>query len=103
MKTTKGKKTKHGKDQSLLEQLVFKEAKDVYNFLPSELVYIEENFSGRRLFDELRKKIPGIIPSRKIEQLTKREMRNDFAAVLLPKRTPSGWQVDPCRSGSFEV
>lgn len=97
LKNAKGKKTKHGERQNALEQIIVTEAKDVYNFQPSELIYLAENFSGKRLFDELRKKIPGILPSRRVEQTAKKELQNEFDAILLPKRTPSGWQIDPSR------
>ena len=96
LKNAKGKK-KYGEKRNLLEQLIVTEAKDVFSFQPYDLIYLEENFSGQRLFDELRKKIPGIFPSKRVEQLAKRELKNEFAVVLLPKRTPSGWQIDPSR------
>ena len=97
LKNAKGKKTKPGERQNLLEQIIVTEAKDVYSFQPSELIYLAENFSGQRLFDELRKKIPGILPSKQVEQSAKKDLQSEFDAVLLPKRTPSGWQIDPSR------
>ena len=96
LQKAQGKKTVTG-TRNLLEQLVHAHAKDVFNLLPAELVYLQENFSGTRLFEELRKRLPGIIPSQRVERSIKKELKKDFQAVLLSKRTPSGWQIDPSR------
>ena len=51
LKNAKGKK-KYGEKRNLLEQLIVTEAKDVFSFQPYDLIYLEENFSGQRLYDE---------------------------------------------------
>ena len=96
LQNARGRKSKKGQ-KNLLEQLIHSHAKDVFNFPPSDLIYLQENFSGTRLFEELRKRLPGIIPSQRVERATKKEMKVEFQNVFLPKRTPSGWQIDPGR------
>ena len=62
-----------------------------------ELVYLQSNFSGTALFNELRKILPGIFPSRRAELSAKKAFDRSFRAVLLPKRISTGWYVDPVR------
>lgn len=69
----------------------------MYNFTTEDLVHLEENFSGTRLMEELRKKLPGIIPSQRQERAFKKILDAQFKTILLPKRTKTGWSVDPQR------
>lgn len=62
-----------------------------------DIVNLEENFSGTRLFDEMRKKLPNVLPPRREEYIRKRQYSKEFKSVLLPKRTSTGWAVDPER------
>ena len=67
---------------------------DVFKITPAELIYMQQNYSGTRLSEELRKKLPGIIPSQRMERFAKKEFKKDFKAVLLPYRTSTGWQTN---------
>ena len=66
-------------------------------FSAEEMLFIQENFSGVRLIDAMRKKIPGLIPSVCQERTARISSRKAFRAVLLPKQTATGWRVDPMR------
>lgn len=60
-----------------------------------DLINLEEHFSGTRLGDELRKLLPGVIPTKKEENDQRCEYRREFLATLKPQRTETGWRVDP--------
>ncbi|KAJ8050599.1 hypothetical protein HOLleu_03862 [Holothuria leucospilota] len=62
-----------------------------------DLIHFEENYSGTRLMEELRKKMPLQIPSQRQERKQKHIYNLEFNAVLLPERTFSGWRIDPHR------
>ena len=64
---------------------------------PEDLIYLTENFSGSKLRNELRKKIPGVFPSARKEGIAKKRYLANFHATLLPKRTDTGWYIDPNR------
>ena len=96
LKTAKGK-SRNGKSQNLLQNVVTSNVGEVFRITPAELVYMQQNYSGTRLSEELRKKLPGIIPSQRMERFAKKELQRDFKAILLPLRTSSGWQIDAGR------
>ncbi|KAJ8035492.1 hypothetical protein HOLleu_22741 [Holothuria leucospilota] len=62
-----------------------------------DLIYIQENLSGSRMTEELRRRLPGVIPSKSAEYLQKKQYNREFQAVLLPRRTACGWRIDPHR------
>lgn len=62
-----------------------------------DIINIEQNYSGTRFVDKLRKKLPGVIPSQRRERERKKEYKKEFDAVLLPRRTSTGWAIDPER------
>ncbi|KAJ8028319.1 hypothetical protein HOLleu_30522 [Holothuria leucospilota] len=62
-----------------------------------DVVNLEENFSGTRLFEEMRKRLPNVFPSKREEYKVKKQYIKEFRAVLLPRRTATGWAVDPER------
>ncbi|KAJ8019772.1 hypothetical protein HOLleu_41495 [Holothuria leucospilota] len=62
-----------------------------------ELIHIQENFNGCRLTEHLQKRLPGIFPSRSAEVAMKKIYTKGLRAVLLPRRTVSGWRIDPQR------
>ncbi|KAJ8050218.1 hypothetical protein HOLleu_03332 [Holothuria leucospilota] len=46
---------------------------------------------------ELRRKLPGIVPSLQAEQKRKHEYNDEFRIILCPSRTPTGWKISPER------
>ena len=66
-------------------------------FSAEDMLHIQENFSGVRLMEAMRKKLPGLVPSVCQERKVRLESRESFRAVLLPRETPTGWSVDPTR------
>ncbi|KAJ8042552.1 hypothetical protein HOLleu_13637 [Holothuria leucospilota] len=60
-----------------------------------DLINLEENYSGTRLVEELRKLLPGIIPSQKEESEQKSQYLREFLSSLEPQRTPTGWRLNP--------
>ena len=62
-----------------------------------DLLYIGENLSGVRLMEALRKKLPGLLPSVTQDRTERRASKKSFRDVLLPKRTATGFCVDPKR------
>ena len=66
-------------------------------FTAEELLHIEENFSGVRLMDALRKKMPGIMPSLAQERKYRKASRTAFRATLLPRKCATGYYIDPRR------
>ncbi|KAJ8019052.1 hypothetical protein HOLleu_42605 [Holothuria leucospilota] len=80
--------------QNLLEEIVFENSKCLS---VQDLINIEENYSGTRLVEELRKLLPGVIPSQKRESIQKSAYLREFVATLGPQRTPTGWRINPDR------
>ena len=76
-------------------------ATDLYkNYHPvtvQDIIYMQENKSGCRLFEVLRKKYPGLMPTIREERRAKLDYTKYFESVLLPRRTSSGWCLDPER------
>ena len=68
-----------------------------YSFLAEDLFHIGENLSGVRLMEALRKKLPGLMPSVTQDRNIKKASKKSFRDVLLPKRTATGFCVDPKR------
>ena len=97
LQKAKGKKSSKGEPQSLMEQVIRENAKEVFSISVAECIFMEQNLSGTRLFEHLRKKMSGVLPSRRMEITVKKDMEETFFNVLLPRRTASGWQVDPTR------
>lgn len=64
---------------------------------PETLINVRENTSGTRLMDQMRKIVPGILPSRAKEQEALWEMSRQFLAILQPKRCSTGWYIEPTR------
>ena len=64
---------------------------------PKDTIHISDNFKGYRLLNELRKIVPGVLPSQNDEKLTRRDYIKSFNACLLPLRTSTGWQVNVAR------
>lgn len=62
-----------------------------------DVVNLEENYSGTRLFEEMRKRLSNVFPSKREEYKIKKQYFKEFRAVLLPRRTATGWAVDPER------
>ncbi|KAJ8050283.1 hypothetical protein HOLleu_03423 [Holothuria leucospilota] len=85
------KKTRH-KFNNLYDELTLRSAIKV-----DDLIYMQENFSGVRLTNELRKRLPNVIPSQANEATRKKQYYREFQSVLLPRRTASGWRIDPFR------
>ena len=61
---------------------------------PLESVYLCGNYSGVRLTQEYRQRLPGVFPSAKAERNEKKVLKNLFSSVLLPRRTATGWKID---------
>ena len=59
-----------------------------------DLVDTEENYSGTRLGEELRKLLPGVIPSQKRESIQKSAYLREFLAISESQRT-TGWRISP--------
>ena len=68
-----------------------------YPVEPLQSLFMSENFTGERLRSELRKALPGLFPSDKMERVTKKQLEASFNACLLPRRSALGWHVDPER------
>ncbi|MES9884152.1 MAG: hypothetical protein ABW185_25175 [Sedimenticola sp.] len=94
LRTVDCKKSSDGrKYTNALDRIISENVK----FSVRDLVYIEENFSGTRLMQQMRQRLPVILPSRKDEYVLKRIYDSQFRAILLPERTSTGWCVDPSR------
>ena len=96
MKSVHDKKTKQS-SQTLTKEIVY----DMYQYLhevkPDDVINIVDNYSGTRLMAEMRKKLPGVLPSSKQERVAKHKYHLEFIAILLPRRTATGWYIDPSR------
>ena len=83
--------------RNLLEKLVCQSAPEVYKLSPLESIFYSDTLSGRRLTDKYRQRLPGVFPSARAERQQKKELKQVFASVLLPRRTASGWKIDVAR------
>lgn len=61
----------------------------------SDVIHLEENFSGTRLTAKLRKYAPSLFPSHREIMSQKNEYWREFHSLLLPERISTGWKVDP--------
>ena len=95
LSTRPDQKSKSG--NTLLSNLVVQSAPQVYNLSPLEVIQYSDNFSGVRLTEKYRQRLPGVFPSARNERLAKQQSKEMFAAVFLPRRTPSGWKIDVSR------
>ena len=64
---------------------------------PEDIIHVRENSSGTKLMEDLRKLLPGVIPPRSEEIKTLGRISEEFLSVLLPRRTSTGWYIDPSR------
>ena len=80
-------------EATLLDTLVSQAAPQVYKLSSLESIYYADNLRGRRLTERYRQRLPGVFPSARTERLTKRNLKDIFSYVLLPRRTPSGWKL----------
>ena len=71
--------------------------KENHPVTPQDIMYFEQNVSGTRLFDKLRKKFPGLMPPKREVMSLKKMSMAEFEAVLLPRRSATGWYIDPAR------
>ena len=55
----------------------------IHPILPEDTINISDKFSGTRLMAEMRKKLPGILPSVRKEKNTKNRYKSEFNAVFL--------------------
>ena len=97
LQKAKGKKSQSGKRLSLMDQLVHENAGKVFNISAAEYIYMQQNLSGCRLFEQFRQRVPGVFPSRRLEISAKKDMQKTFFYTLLPRRTATGWRIDPAR------
>lgn len=76
---------------------LYEEIKGCAELNVEDIIHLEENFSGTRLINALRQKLPGILPSQNLEQQRKKDYNHEFDVILRPKRTSTGWKIDPDR------
>ena len=62
---------------------------------PKQTVYVADNFKGYKLLTELRRLLPGILPSEQEERAARKAYEMSFSACLQPSRISTGFQVDP--------
>ena len=79
---------------NLLSKLVHTTAPQVYNLTPLESVVLSGNFSGVRLTERYRQRLPGVFPSVRAERKEKKRLNSLCSSVLLPTRTATGWKID---------
>lgn len=85
--------SKKRKRRSLLQEIVDENSKKHLSVV--DLIHLEENFSGTRLVEELRRLLPGVIPSQRDEREQKSTYWREFLSILKPQRTATGWRIDP--------
>ena len=85
------------KNRDLFMECMIKAYKEAHPLSGKDIVYYEVNYSGTRLMEALRKKIPGIFPSQREERDAKKRFDKAFKAVMLPRRISTGWFINPSR------
>jgi hypothetical protein len=84
-----------GKKETLLSHVLKSDSIKTDKLSPADVVYLQENCSGTRLFDELRKRLPApLIASQKQERDLKKVYKELFTIIFLPKRTKTGYAID---------
>ncbi len=84
-------------DSKAMKEHVQKMYKDLHPISPEDMIYVSENLSGTRLIAEMRKQVPGILPSSRQVRNVKHRYLEEFNAILLPRRTATGWYINPAR------
>ena len=81
--------------RNLLEKLVCQSAPEVYKLSPLESIFYADKWQkiDRQVQAEVTRGV-SVCSSR---EATKRELKQVFASVLLPRRTASGWKIDVAR------
>ncbi|KAJ8050589.1 hypothetical protein HOLleu_03851 [Holothuria leucospilota] len=79
--------------KKMLDKVILNAMAEDVKLSASELIHLEENYSGTRLFDKLRSKLPGLLPSGTEVRRQKKLFWKEFNSILLPERTPTGWKI----------
>ena len=64
---------------------------------PKQTIHIADNYKGYRLLTELRRLLPGILPSDQEERVARKFYESSFSACLQPVRTSTGFLIQPDR------
>lgn len=91
------KKSDKNQHETLLDEICREKSGPIPFLSAEDLIYLEENLSGTRLVQQLRKKLPGVLASYSKEMSLKRQYFKEFRTILLPRRIATGWQIDPFR------
>lgn len=83
--------------RNVTEDCIHKMYKYLHPTQSEDLINIFDNLSGTRLLAEMKKIIPGVLPSTSSDRFVKRMYKRKFQAILLPTRTATGWFIEPSR------
>ena len=80
------------------KKIISDTVKSCYHILhpvsPKQTIYLADNCKCYRLLNELRKIVPGVLPSEQEKMSARDAYKEAFGACLSPTRTSLGWQVD---------
>lgn len=85
------------KGVSLYKELIHSHAAAASSIPATELLQLIDSVNTTEAISELRKKLPGYFASHRKVTALKNKYKEEFEAVLLPKRTATGWRIDPDR------
>jgi hypothetical protein len=85
------------KKSNLLNEIIEDGARSNGYITAEDCIYMSENYSGTRFVEELRKRLPKNFATRREEQTLRDYIKIEFASILIPTRTATGWMVSPER------
>ena len=85
------------KDRTLYEELTTTHAASTSTVSAAGLLQLIDTVNTTETISQLRKLLPGYFASQRKVTALKAKFREEFNAVLKPKRTATGWRIDPER------
>ena len=85
------------KRMSIYDTIIAESAPHHYHLYASDVLDIQDTTSATEIVRALRRKLPGFLDSERKVNIVKAKYNKEFEVVWKPKRTHSGWQINPER------
>jgi len=85
------------KRMSVYDTIIAESAPHHYHLYASDVLDIQDTTSATEIVRALRRKLPGFLDSERKVNIVKAKYNKEFEVVWKPKRTHSGWQINPER------
>ncbi|CAH3031621.1 unnamed protein product [Pocillopora meandrina] len=83
--------------KSVYETLTTDNATELNHISSLEIVQMQDSVSQKKIFRNLRRKLPGYFASERQTERLRNKWHKEFDIVLQPSRTTTGWRINPKR------